>query len=126
MYNHLLYFSYWFVNSFLISFFHFLFPENFVLGTWKLTGLESSLYSGFWITFVVWIFWDLLLAKNIKLGSTKSFFWFWLANTVGIWITAHMSHFTGFGISTFYLAIILGFFTNLLQRLVRRLVTKNI
>jgi hypothetical protein len=103
-----------------------LFPENFVLGTWKLTGLESSLYSGFWVTFVVWIFWDLLLAKDIKLGSTKSFFWFWLANTVGIWITAHMSKFTGFGISNFYLAIILGLLVNILQRLIRRFIIKKI
>lgn len=126
MYNHLLYFSYWFVNSFFLSLFHYLFPENFVLGTWKLTGLEASIYSGFWITFVVWIFWDLILAKDIKLGSTKSFLWFLLANTVGIWITAHMSNFTGFGISSFYLAIILGLLVNIFQRLMRKFIIKKI
>jgi hypothetical protein len=126
MYNHLLYFSYWFINSFFLSFFHYLFPENFALGTWKLTGLEASIYSGFWITFVVWIFWDLILAKDIKLGGTRSFFWFLLANTVGIWITAHMGQFTGFGISNFYLAIILGFVINVSQRLIRKFIVNKI
>lgn len=126
MYNHLLYFSYWFINSFFLSFFHYLLPENFALGTWKLTGLEASIYSGFWITFVIWIFWDLILAKDIKLGGTKSFFWFWLANTIGIWITAHMGQFTGFGISSLYLAIILGLVINMCQRLVRKFIFNKI
>ena len=126
MYNHLLYFSYWLVNSFAISLFNYLFPNNFVLGNWKLTALEASLYSGFWLTFVVWIFWDFLMAKKYELGKFKSFIWFWLANTIGVWIVAHMSGFTGFGIESFYLSFILGFFANILQRLIRKVVTKTV
>lgn len=126
MYNHLLYFTYWVINSLLVSLFHFMFPENFVLGTWKLTSLEASIYSGFWITFVIWIFWDFIFAKNIKIKGLKLFLWFWIANIVGIWITTHMSNFTGFGISFFYLAIILGFFTNIIQRIIRKFITQNI
>jgi hypothetical protein len=126
MYNHLLYFSYWIVNSFVISFFHYLYPNDFVLGTVKFTPLDASIYSGFWLTFVVWTFWDYIMAKEIKFGGIKTGLWFWMANVIGIWVTARLSNFTGFGISYFYLAIILGFFTNLLQRLIRKFVTKNI
>ena len=126
MYNHLLYFSYWVVNSFTISLFNFLLPENFVLGTWKLTSFEASIYSGFWLTFVVWIFWDYMMAKKYEWGKFKSFIWFWLANIFGVWITARLGNFTGFGIDSLFTAIILGFFANIFQRVIRKVVTKTV
>lgn len=126
MYNHLLYLLYWLVNSFTLSLFYYVFPEDFVLGTWKLTAVEASIYSGFWITFIVWIFWDYAMAKEWKSRGLNTILWFWLANSVGIWITARFSNFTGFGISYYYLALILGFFTTLFQRIILKIVTKNI
>ena len=66
------------------------------------------------------------MAKKYEWGTVKIFFWFWFANTVGVWITAHMSQFTGFGIESFYLSILLGFFANILQRTIRKVVTKTV
>lgn len=119
MYNHLLYFCYWFVNSFVISLLYYLNPLEYSLGNWKFTALEASIYSGFWITFVVWIFWDYLMAKDIKIEGIKNWLWFWFANIIGIWITARMTNFTGLSIENLFAVIILALFTNLLQKTIR-------
>lgn len=122
MYNHLLYFSYWFVNSFIISLFSYLFPEDVILGSSKFSSLDGAIYSGFWVTFVVWIFWDYLLAKKTEWGKAKTFFWFWLANTIGLWATSQMGNFTGLHIVSIYLIIIVGLFANILQKGMRKFV----
>jgi len=77
------------------------------------------------VTFFVWIFWDFMLAKKLKFSQFLNFFWFWLANVMGIWLTARGSYFTGLGIRAYYMAIALGLFTNYGQRLARKLVLKN-
>jgi len=125
MYNHWLFFSYWLVNAIIIWLTGWLFPESFVLGTWKFTFLEAAIYSGFWVTFLVWIFWDFMLAKKLKFNQLLNFGWFWLANTIGIWLTARGSEYTGLGIRAYYMAIVLGLFTYSGQRLVKKMVLKN-
>lgn len=128
MYNHLLYFSYWIFNSFAISVVHYVDPNGYELGTWKFSSLEGAIYAGFWMTFVVWIFWDLALAKKIDIKNTKirAFLWFFVSNIAGVWITAHMSEYTGFGITNFGKAIILGFIATILQKLVKKIIFKTV
>lgn len=120
MYNHWLFFTYWLVNSLVIWFVGAIFPQDLVLGTWRFTAAEAAIYSGFWVTFVVWIFWDFLLARRYKFSRLLNFFWFWLANTLGIWLMAHINHYSGLGISAYYWAIVLGLVVNLAQSRVRK------
>ena len=124
MYNHWLFLLYWLGNALIIWLSAWLFPESYVLGTWKFTAIEGAIYSGFWLTFVVWIFWDFALAKGLKISQFINFFWFWLANTIGIWLVSHLNHFTGIGIRAYYLAIVLGLFTYTGQRWVKKVVFK--
>lgn len=120
MYNHWLFFSYWLTNILVLLLGRWLFSADLVLGNWRFTPVEAAFYSGFWITFVVWIFWDFLLARALKFNSVTNFFWFFLANVIGVWMTAHINYYTGLGISSWVMAPVAGLLANLGQRLVRR------
>ncbi|MBI2066376.1 hypothetical protein HYT60_02645, partial [Candidatus Woesebacteria bacterium] len=50
MYEHLLFLLYWFLNSLALYFLGLLFPGSVVLGSWRLTAVEASIYAGFWLT----------------------------------------------------------------------------
>jgi uncharacterized membrane protein YvlD (DUF360 family) len=53
---------------------------------------------------------------KIKLsGTSNNFFFYFAVNTILIWLLARVPNFTGFGISRFTWAIILGLILNLIQ-----------
>ena len=126
MYNHVLYFLYWLINSLVLYLFHLGIPSNIVLGNYRFGPFESTIYAGFWVTFFIWVLWDFAIAKNLKFDSKLvKFGYFWLVNAFSFWLVARFSHIAGFGITNFYWVFAIGLVTFLLQSLVWRLVVKK-
>jgi hypothetical protein len=127
MYEHLLFFLYWFFNSLAIYLLGVIFPSSVVLGTWRLTSIEASLYAGFWLTFFVWTMWEFMLVRKVKLEPCSLRFIFFLAvNFVGVWIVSRYAYHTGLGIVSFWWALLIGTAANLLQLASWRLFGKRL
>ena len=117
MYNHLLYFTYWFFNSLVLYAFSLIVPGDVILGNWRFSSIESSIYAGFWITFFIWVLWDFAIAKGVKFDSmTVTMGYFWLVNAFSFWIVARFSEMAGFGISGYYWAFVIGLAAYLLPK----------
>lgn len=126
MYNHLLYFTYWLFDSLVIYGFSLAFPGTLVLGNWKFTPIEAAIYSGFWVTFFVWVMWDLAMAKGVKFDmGIITLGYFWSANIFAFWIVSRFSQFAGMGISHYYWAFFVALAAYFVQRLAWRLVVGN-
>jgi hypothetical protein len=126
MYNHILYLLFWIINTAVIYAASQLYPEGIVIGTWKYSQIEAAFYSGFWLTFIIWVTWDFAIARNIKLTSTfNSFAYFFIANVVGIWLITRFPNITGIGIPHYTWAIMLGLVTVIVQRFSWELLVKK-
>lgn len=125
MYNHILYLSYWFVNSLIFWIASKLFSRSITLGTWRFSSLEAAVYAGFWLTFFIWAMWDFILVRGVKSErGVGSSLYFWCTNTFGIWLVARFAYLTGLGISSFFWAIFLGLVTWVFQKMAWRFVVK--
>lgn len=123
MYNHLLYFSYWIVNSLVLYAFTFLAPSNVILGNWRFSSIESAIYAGFWVTFLIWVLWDFALAKGIKFDTgAVTLGYFWSANILAFWLVSRFSEYAGFGVTSYLWAITIALFAYMSQRLTWHLV----
>lgn len=123
MYNHLLYFTYWLFNSAVLYTFYIIFGGDVVLGNWRFGPVESAIYSGFWVTFFIWVLWDFALAKGVKFDSgTVTFGYFFIANIFAFWLVSRFSEYAGLGITSYLWALTLGFAAYLLQRLAWRII----
>jgi len=108
--------SFWLLNSILLYLAELILPSYYVLGNFWLSGPAAMLWSGFWMTVVVWVAKPVSLKLNLKLkGRQKMFIFYWLANSVAIWILARLAHLSGLGIAAFYWAIFLGLVANITQ-----------
>lgn len=127
MYEHLLFLFYWLLNSLSIYFLATVFPESVVLGNFRLTPFEASIYSGFWLTFFVWTMWDFVLVHKVKLEpfSIRTIFFFFV-NSLGVWLTSRYSQYTGLGITNFWWAFFLGAVAYLLQSISWKLFGKKL
>ena len=126
MYNHILYLVYWLLSSIIVYLAFVVFPDNVVLGNARLGPIDSAIYSGFWITFFVWSMWDFILARGARTDEpVTAVLFFWVVNSIGIWLVARMAHFTGLGLASFFWALILGAVIDILQRLSWKLVTSQ-
>lgn len=116
MYEHLLFLFYWLLNSLVIYLFGAIFPEAVVLGNFRLTSFEASIYAGFWLTFFVWTMWDFMLVHKVKLEPfSLRFLFFFFVNSLGVWLTSRYSQYTGLGIISSGWAFFLGVSAYLLQ-----------
>jgi len=123
MYNHLIYLSYWIANSVILYLFSALSGGNVVLGNWKFGPVEASIYSGFWVTFLIWCFWDFAMAKGLKFDTTAvTIGYFWSVNLFAFWLVSRFSQYFGFGVTGFIWPVFLGLAAHFLQRFVRILV----
>jgi len=121
MYNHLLYLLYWLINSLLFYLASFAFAGNVILGNTRFNEIESAVYAGFWVTFIIWVVWDYIYARAQKLGDTFiTSIIFWITNSVGIWLVSRFSDVLGLGISNYGWAFVVGVFANFIQRLAMR------
>ena len=126
MYNHLLYFSYWLVNSAVLYVASLLFPGNVVLGNWRFGALEAAIYAGFCVTFFVWVLWDFAMAKTVKFDAKiVTFGYFWSANILSFWLVSRFPRYAGFGMSDYVWALLVAFIAYFAQRLAFKLVTKR-
>lgn len=123
MYNHLLFFSYWVVNALVLWGFNSFFGGDVVLGNWRFSILESVIYSGFWVTFLIWSFWDFALAKGMKFDNAPTTFgYFFLVNAFSFWLVSRFSEYAGFGITGWAWVFAIGVVAHLVQRLLRKVV----
>jgi len=126
LYNHLLYLLYWVTNALVLFLASRILPEHVVLGTFRFTSVEAAIYAGFWMTFFVWSMWDYLLARGEKMeGLWRAVTYFWVVNTVGVWLTARFPYYTGLGISSYVWAMILGLVANMAQRIVWKILVTS-
>lgn len=123
MYNHLLYFSYWIVNSLALYVFTLIAPGNVVLGNWRFSPIEAAIYAGFWVTFLVWVLWDFAMAKGVNFDTgLVTLGYFWSANIFAFWLVSRFSEYAGFGITNYLWAIVIALFAYILQRFTWRVV----
>lgn len=123
MYNHIMYLSYWIINSLVLYVANLFLPQNVMLGDWRFNTVESSIYAGFWLTFLVWIFWDFAIAR--KFSPKKGFaffFFFFLVNSISLWIVSLFPNYTGFSFYNDQWALIIGFVLAILQQISWKLV----
>ena len=118
MYNHLMYFAYWVINSFVLYLATWVLPEKSVtLGNWRFSSIESSIYAGFWITFLIWVCWDFAMAKKFNLrNKIVSFFFFLFVNAISIWVVSRFSNITGFEVINYQWILAIGFVATIFQR----------
>lgn len=120
MYNHILYFYFWLVNTLVLLGFGWIFPVDVVLGNWRFGMAEAAVYTGFWVTFLVWCFWDWAIAKKFRLDLT----WFRLGyfgvvNVIAFWLASRLAVYSGFGITDFTVALFIAVPAGLLQQWVK-------
>lgn len=126
MYNHHLYFAYWLVNVLVLYVLGRLFPSAIDLSNGRLLPLETAIYAGFWLTFIVWAMWDFIIVKKAKLEPEfVAFSYFLLVNALGIMVVAHFTRFTGLTVSTFWWGLLAAFLVNTLQRQTWKMLTKK-
>lgn len=126
MYNHLLYILYWAINILIIKLAFILFPYGVVLGTYRLNPTEAAIYSGFWVTFIIWTAWDFAIARKISLEKpVKSFIYFLLVNIFAIWTVARFAPLSGMGITTYWWAISIGIVISILHKLAKKVVLER-
>ena len=122
MYNHLLFLSYWLVNT-TVLFLASLFIPAIRLGVERFNSFESAFYAGFWLTFFIWVFWDFAIARKFQLdkkGITLTFFLF--VNSISVWAVSRFYFITGFELTNYLWALVIGLLATLLQRVVWKLV----
>lgn len=125
MYNHLLYLAYWIVNAAVLFFTSLLIPAV-RLGGGRFNSIESAFYAGFWLTFLIWVFWDFAIARKFNFESkTVNFSYFLLVNFISIWVISRFSSLTGFALTNYAWALVIALAAVLLQKIGWRLVVKR-
>jgi hypothetical protein len=98
--------------------------NDVVLGNFRFNTFESALYAGFWVTVLFWAMWDYVYVRKININKTKGQFWiFWTMNFVSFWLVSRFSHIAGFGISSYWWALLIGLVANFVQRFAWMMVT---
>lgn len=96
-----------------------------MLGNFRFSPIEAAIYSGFWMTFILWVFWDFAIAKKILDKTSTRFTFFFGANLFALWAVTKFSYFTGFGQIDLLQMLIAGVLFTFLQRVVRSIIVKN-
>jgi hypothetical protein len=113
--------AYLLANSFVIYFANLFYPDIFVIGSSKMGYWLNLLWAGFWLTLILLAI--KLMTKKPKSsfkGTGKGMIYWFFWNSFAIWLVAKLAVITGFGIPKFYWAVVLGFFTNFAQWLMRQ------
>ena len=110
------------VNSLVVYLAAIVFPANVVLGTYQLSPLVAAVLTGLLVTLFSLLLKSLRKQLNFKLkGREQHIVFYWLVNSVGLWLFAQLAPFTGFGISAFYWAFVIGAVLTLGQWITRQL-----
>jgi hypothetical protein len=126
VYNHKLYLGFWLINFSVIFLFGWVFPSDIVLGNWKFSALEGAIYSSFWLTFFVWTAWDFIFSRGIKYkAGLIAWIYFFLVNSLAIWLIARFSHILAMGISSWVAAVFMGVVVVIGQKFIWWMVTRR-
>jgi len=110
------FFTFWILNSLILFILSVIFPNNIVFGNDVLSGVFAAFWTGFILTFLSWLAKPILAKFNFKLSGVRNRMLFYFAlNVILIWILARIPNFTGFGITRFTWAIILGLILELVE-----------
>ena len=125
MYNHLLFVSYWVINT-LVLYLTTLFFSGEINLTGRFSPFEASFYAGFWLTFFIWIWWDIAIVRNFKLNKqSESLTFFLLVNILSLFIISKLRSLTGFSIDGYLAVLGIAVIATFLQRLGWSLVVKR-
>lgn len=126
MSDHVLYLFSWLITSLLLYLVHVIFPDTVVLGTYKFTVAEAATYSGFWITFLIWLINDLVVVRGLNPESRMgSWVFAILVGSASVWMSARFAPFTGLGIASYRWAIFLGLFVGIAALRVRSFISSE-
>ncbi|KKQ25192.1 MAG: hypothetical protein US62_C0003G0021 [Candidatus Woesebacteria bacterium GW2011_GWA1_37_8] len=105
---------------------NYLMPSYYELGNMNFTPMSAGLVAGFALTVVGFVAKTFAKGAGLtKRGRYPMFLYYGFANSAGIWVIARVADLTGFGISRFYWAILLGFLASLTHWLVRQGLKKS-
>ena len=126
MYNHLLYIAFWATNS-LILILASAFAGDYVqLGGVRFNNIESGIYAGFWITFIVWAFWDFSMGRRYNLQKKyRSFLFFFLVNVFAYWAVSKFNNWVGYTLIDFTWVFVLALIATFFQRIIKKAMTKR-
>lgn len=111
-----LFFVFWLFNFLSIYLLGLAFPNMIVLGNFRLTPMEASIYSGFWLTFFVWTMKEYMSVRKVEFEPPSLMhYYLFVVNCLGIWIVSRYSQYTGLGITSFWWAFVLGGAAEILQ-----------
>jgi len=109
----------WLVNTLIFFFANRFYPTSYVLGNAVMTPTMAAILVGFFLTLILKVAGS--FKKKPKGSKYMMFGYYFLANSVAIWVLARLSVVTGFGIPAFFWAFYLGFFTVIAQWLARQI-----
>ncbi|MFC1625673.1 hypothetical protein ACFL1Q_01380 [Patescibacteria group bacterium] len=111
----------WALNTLLILAFVSYYPTSYVLGNAVIPPVSAGIFAGFLLTLFCRLSKPFVKKLSTKAkGRVMMFVFYWLVNSVGIWIIARLSVISGFGIASFYKALILGAVVSLGQWALRQ------
>ena len=126
MYNHLLYIAFWAINTLILILGSAFAGEYVRLGNSRFTNIEAGVYAGFWITFIVWAFWDFSMGRRYNLQKKyRSFIFFFLVNIFAFWAASKFEHWIGYKLLDFSWVFVLSFIATFSQRIIKKAMTKR-
>lgn len=127
MQSHVVFLIFWLINALVIYLLGLLTPNTIVLGTYRLTTVESALHSGFWVAFFFWTMRDYLRVRKVEFSPISlKFYTYLFINVFGVWVVSRCSQYTGLGITSYLWAFLIGGVIQLLQSVVWKLNKDNI
>lgn len=118
--------SLWVTNSLFFYLAFLIWPTSVVLGNDIRSPIVAAMLNGFLLTFLTMLV--PLVMKIVKIKTKKEgelAFIYFIFNVIGIWVLARLATFTGFGITAFWVALILAAFVNLLQWAIMKTTVKK-
>lgn len=116
----------WLTNSIFFYLMSLALPQAVTIGNNIRTPITAIIFIGLFLTILIALTPSLVKLSGLKVKKeTKLIFFYLILNTAGIWITARLAIFTGFGISSFWIAIILGTLISLLHCGIRKIIFKK-
>jgi uncharacterized membrane protein YvlD (DUF360 family) len=116
---------FWVLNLVVFFVAHWLFREQVVFGNILLPYWAALLVASFLQTGVVFLVKPILVRSGLKLkGDLNWVLIYTVANIVTVWVLARLAFLTGFGISSFIVAIVLGIILIICQWILGKFVTK--
>lgn len=104
------------VNAVVLYVGSILFPTDIVLGNSTLSPLLAAIVTGILLSVVMTL--PEPTIQSLKWKIKNEMYWMLIylaANIAGLWLLARLANFSGFGVTSYMVIIVLGFVLNLLQ-----------